>query len=335
MATVESVLSAYKRISESAYREQLRLLIAVRQALLGRDTPAESLLLGDIDGYLEGWPDELGALFRKAADRDLRNAIAHEEYEVDHDSLEIILPHRRLSPDELGEAFRRLMGTVAAVDAAIFCHRIDARDEFEPPDWLISRDNSPARTMLLQMAAGAFGLELTGPVREADKTLTLEIDEGAHGFREVGGLLAAASKLSSTAEVVRARAAGDVVAAVSKAALERWDSADSLVKDLAVLEVNVDAALHGGVDPADAIADACALALRLLYKIDLEAALATPQAHTPIDRLAGRVRWTARFAAHHAMDFRPEDRQVPTDLQAASWLANQTVFDTGRLPELV
>lgn len=161
------MLSAYKRISESAYREQLRLLIAVRQALLGRDTPAESLLLGDIDGYLEGWPDELGALCRKAADRDLKNAIAHEEYEGAHDSLEIILPHRRLSPDELGEAFRRLVGTVAAVDAAIFCHRIDTRDEFEPPDWLISRDNSPARTMLLQMAAGAFGLELTGPVREA------------------------------------------------------------------------------------------------------------------------------------------------------------------------
>lgn len=151
---------------------------------------------------------------------------------------------------------------------------------------------------------------------------------------EVGGLLAAASKLSSTAEVVRAKACG-VVAAVSKAALERWDSADSLVKDLAAPEVNVDAALHGGVDPADAIADACALALRVLYKIDLEAALATPQAHTPIDRLAGRVRWTARFAAHHAMDFRPEDRQVATDLQAASWLANQTVFDTGCLPELV
>jgi hypothetical protein len=337
LATMESVLSAYKRISEGAYREQMRLLIAARQALVGRDPPAESLLLGDIDGYLEGWPDELGSVFRKAADRDLRNAIAHEEYEVDHDSLEVILPEGRLSPDELADVFRRLMGTVAALDAAIFCHRIDMRDVFEPPKWLISRDNSPARTMLLQMVAGAFGLELTGPVREADQILTLEIDgDVKHSFQDVGALLGSASKLSATAEVVRATAGagGDLIAAVSTAALKRWDSADPVEQDLAMIEVYVDAARRGGADPADAIADACALAIRVLFKIDLEAALAAPQAHTPLDRLARRLRRAARFARQHASDFRPEDRQVAGDLREVSLLASAIVFDPDRLPEL-
>lgn len=336
-ATVESVLSAYKRISEGAYREQMRLLIAARQALVGRDLPAESLLLGDIDGYLEGWPEELGAVFRKAADRELRNAIAHEEYEVDHESLEVILPEGRLSPDDLGDAFRRLMGTVAALDAAIFCHRIDIRDVFEPPEWLISRDNSPARTMLLQMVAGGFGLELIGPVREGNRILTLEVGgDGKHSFQHVGALLGAASKLSATAEIVRATsgAGGNVIAAVSTATLRRWDSADPVEQDLAIIEVHFDAALRGGADPADAITDACALAVRVLFKIDLEAALAAPQAHTPLDRLARRLRWAARFARQHASDFRAEDRQIASDLWEASLLANAIVFDPDRLPEL-
>jgi hypothetical protein len=335
LAAVESGLSAYKRISESSYREQMRLLIAAWQANIDRALPAESLLLGEIDSYLDGWPDEIGALFRKAADRDLRNAIAHEDYEVDPDSLQIITPQGPLTPDDLADAFRRLMGTIAALDAAIFCLRIDRSDEFEPPDWLISRDNSPARTMLLQMVAGGFGLELTDPVREADQVLTLEIDGACgHGFQAVGALLAAASKLSSTAQVIRATEMGEQVAAVSRAALEAWNSADPIEQDLAVIEVNFDAALHGDVNPADASADACALAIRVLFKVDLEAALAAPQAHTPLNRLARRLRWAARFATRHAAALRAADRHVAAELREAFLLANQTVRDSDRLPEL-
>jgi hypothetical protein len=101
-----------------------------------------------------------------------------------------------------------------------------------------------------------------------------------------------------------------------------------------VIEVNLDAALHGKVDPADATADACALATRVLFKVDLEAALVAPQAHTPLDRLARRLRWAARFAARHGADLRAEDRHVRAELREAFLLANQTLGDSDRLPEL-
>jgi hypothetical protein len=332
---VESLLSAYKRICEGAYREQMRLLIAIRRILTNQELPKESLDLGDIDSYLDGWAGELGSVFRKTADRELRNAIVHEEYEVDGDSLEVVVPYGRVTPDELADAFRRLAGTVYGLDAAIICHRIDGNDAWNAPDWLAGRDNSPARTMMLQMVAAGFGHELVGEARVEDGVLTLKIDgNGDETFQDIGALLASASKLSTGAEVIRATAQNKEVAAVSTAALQAWNSADPIEEDLAMIEVNVDAALRRGVPPAEAIADACALAIRIFYKVDLEAALQDPKAHTPIDRLARRLRRCARFARQHAPDFDSSDQHVVDDLRQASLLANEIVRDLDRLPEL-
>ena len=131
---MESALSIYKRLAEGPYREGMRLLIAARATVEGRAAPADSLLLGDIDGYVDGWHDELGESLRGAVERDLRNAVAHEDFHIDAGSFDVVMPERRVSPEALENALTRLAASLAAFEAASFA------------TVSIRQTNSPCRT---------------------------------------------------------------------------------------------------------------------------------------------------------------------------------------------
>jgi hypothetical protein len=330
---VESALSIYKRLAEGPYREAMRLLIAARAGIEGRAAPSESLLLGDIDGYLDGWHDDLGDALRSAVERDLRNAVAHEDFRIDAGSLEVVLPERIVSPEALEAALTRLTATIAALEAAILCQRLDARDELRAPEWLIRGDHPTATAMILQMIAGAYHVEIVDVTRD-DEVVSLRLDgPSARDRQRARMLLVSAAPLMGSAGELRATADGELIAATTPQAVAAWQQADPEEQDLALIELLFDSNLRGGTPASDALADACAAAVLVISGADVPAVTQSPTAHTPINRLARRLRRLARFASAHAETLAPEERVVVVDLRAAWLAANAAVFDSDRLAE--
>jgi hypothetical protein len=72
---VEELVDVYKRLIEGPYRAAVQLALAARAVSQGQPPPDHPLMLGEIDGLLDGWHSELGQSLRWAASRDLRNTM--------------------------------------------------------------------------------------------------------------------------------------------------------------------------------------------------------------------------------------------------------------------
>jgi hypothetical protein len=49
---------------------------------------------------------------------------------------------------------------MAAIEAAVLCHRIGSQDDFGTPQWLSRGDHPNAAEILIRSIAGAYGIEL-------------------------------------------------------------------------------------------------------------------------------------------------------------------------------
>lgn len=331
---VASVLSIYRRLAEGPFRESMRLVLAARAAAEGRDAPDESLLLGDIDGLLDGWHEELGESLRGAVDRDLRNAEAHEQFRIDPQSLEIVTDERRVAPESLNQALGRLTSTLAALEAATLCHRLDSRDALRTPEWLIRGDHPDALAMILQMVAGAQGIEIVS-ISGDQGQLTLVLDgPAARDAQRARVVLVSALPLVPKTDELRAMAANRLVTAISSQAVRAWQQADSAEEDLALIELLFDSRVRAGTSADEALGDALCAALRVVLNVDVPNVVQAPGAHTPLDRLARRLRRITRFAATNRNVLAPTDRPVLAWLRAASLAANAAVFEPATLPEI-
>ncbi len=331
---VESALSIYRRLAEGSFRTCMRFLLAIRAAVEGRPTPSESLLLGEIDGLLDGWHDELGDSLRGAVERDLRNAEAHEDFHIDPASLEVVTAERRVSPSMLEEALTCLTATLAAIEAAILCYRIDSRDTYELPQWLVQGEHPDAVAMLLASVAAAYGLELSRVDRDGDD-LTLTIEESpAGGVQKTRMLLVAAAPLAPTAQVLSAEANGQLVTAISSDTIRAWQMAHTDEQDLALIELLFDSHVRSGVPAPEAFTDALTAEVRLLLNVDIPAVAHSPTAHAALSRLARRLRRICRFANAQRAILTPTLSQVIADLRLTRDAAQAAVLNPASLPDV-
>jgi len=317
VAQIETVVGIYKRLAEGPFRASARLLLAARATAEGRPPTEPSLLLGDIDGLLDGWHSELGMSLRGAADRDLRNAEAHELYRVDHANLDVVIDSRRIPPDKLEAAVERLAATVAAIDAAILCYRIDAGGPLPSPKWLTRGDHPRAVEMILQTVASAYGAELLS-VRLNDDTLCLRLSDSSKCDQPTAmSTLMAAAPVVEAATVLRAETGAGPVAEVGLDVIGEFKKAPEDEQDLAAIAIWFDVWRRANPDAvADALADALALQARVLINIAGPGLAATPLSQPLLRTFARRIRRIARFAAANSAGSKPTLTTPVADLRA-------------------
>jgi hypothetical protein len=338
---VESLVEIYKRLAEGPYRTGMRLVLAARAAAERRSAPSETPMLGAIDDMLDGWDDELGRSVRGTADRGLRNAEAHDDYHVDAKTLDVVIDGRRISPDELETALSDLTAFLAAMEAAILCHRIDNQDAFRTLAWIASGEQPEAVTVLIRAIAGAWAAEVAEvALDDAESRLTLK--EPADCDPSLARrILVASAPLAPRSDGLRIYFPDGRSVAMGTDAIRAWQTAEADEQDLAYVELIYDSQLRSGAPSADALADALAAQTRLIINQDLQKIRATPQLRGPRRRLARRVRRVTRFAAAHHAGSNSALADATSGLRAARDAANTAARDprlaqtaVGRLVEL-
>jgi hypothetical protein len=313
---VESVVEAYRRFAEGHFRAAMRCVLAARAAVAGSDPPSESLLLGDIEGLLSGWHDELGASLQGVIERHLRNAEAHEEYYVDPESLDVVLPDgTRMTPDELEERTNDLAGTIAAVDAAIACHTIDT-ERAVVPRWLAEGEHPRFVELILRVVAAGWGMTVE-TLTNTDGVVTVRVPVGTRLDRpKARTLLFAARPLVPSASALETYEGDRRLAAFGADVIDQWTTAAEIDKQVALLEALYDCAVRCGADPAETLQAAIATCVRAAINESVGSLSSRPSAKQ-LGRLARRLRSITRFAGRHRAGSIPALAVPLAELRAA------------------
>src|SRR4051794_36392401 len=152
---VEAIVAQYRRASETQYRSAARLVLALHAVVDGDAAPEANPRLGAIADALAGRRDPVSIAMGVVPDRRLRNAEAHEDFYVDPETVAVILDGVAIDADELDTMLERLYGVVAAVEAAIMCHRIDEDLHFAVPAWVASGSQPDAVRIIISSLAAA------------------------------------------------------------------------------------------------------------------------------------------------------------------------------------
>lgn len=272
---LDRLVSTYKRLAESGFRTHAALLLDLHDLAAGRTLRAGSMpLLGELEDRIEAGAADDPALaeLRGAVRRDLRNAEGHEDYWVDAESLEVVLPsEERLDLAGLEAAFERLGGTVAGLEAGFGCFVVNVGIELPVPDWL-SENRAPLATELLATAAlAAYGFDLV-EVRWAEDALEVLVDHEQEPDRAaLLPPLAGLAVVFSGVQVLRvhSRVEDRELIEVKAAAFADFLEAPDGVKDLAVFVPLQDAARRAGRSDADALGDALAMCVAVLMVVDV------------------------------------------------------------------
>lgn len=289
---LDRLVSTYKRLAESAFRAHAALLLDLHDLALSRP-PREgpTPLLGELEARIEaGGGDPALAELRGAVHRELRNAEGHEDYWVDPERLEVVLPSdERLDLNALEAAFERLGGVVAGLEAGFCCFVVNGGVELPIPDWLRENKAPLATDLLARAALAAYGFELVEVEREVE---VLEVSVEHEPEPDLAALLpplAGLATVFSGFEVFRVRSAIDdgQLIEVQAAAFADFLAAPDRVKDLAVFVPLQDAARRAGRSDADAVGDALAMCVAVLAVVDVPRI--AESGGTGLSDLAGRL----------------------------------------------
>jgi hypothetical protein len=313
-AMIESLVDTYKRFAEGPYRASMQLILAVRAADDGQPPATQPLLLGEIDARIDSWKSELGDSLRRTANRRLRNAAAHEDYHVDPTSLEVIIDGDRLSTNDLADALDRLTGTIAGIEAAVLCHRIDKKRGLgiQP---LVADSDWPSAELAIRSIAGAYGAELSRIEHTDTEARLLITDPPPCDPGMAKTLLVGIQPLLPNAKILVAETGNHPLVAIGADAIRAWREAPSDESDLAIMELDFDSLLRSGVNSPEALADAITAEVRII--LEREAALETTATQENLRLLERRLTRIARFAYRHQADTDPVLRTVVADVRTA------------------
>jgi hypothetical protein len=332
VAEIESLVDIYRQFAEGPYRACMQLTLAVSSVGEGKTPPVQPLLLGEIDARLDRWNSEVGDSLRGAVNRQLRNAAAHEDYRVDSETLEVIIGQDRISKQSLAEALDRLIGTIAAIDAAVLCHRIDTKQEIGTQRWIADSD-WPCAEIAIRSVAGAYGVELSRVefTRGEARLVLTEPPPCSPGTAK--SLLVGVQPLLPNAAVL-AIESGSTVVAIGADAVRAWREAPADETDLAIVELDFDTSVRAGTTSSEELqlADAVTAQIRLI--LHREAALETPATAKNLRLVERRLSRVERFASRYGADTSAALSNVVTDLRRAMEAARDAADDPSAIADV-
>ncbi|MGH2797721.1 MAG: hypothetical protein ACRDM0_08645, partial [Thermoleophilaceae bacterium] len=298
---VRRLIDTYKGLAESVFRSYAWLIddahrIVERQPAA---TATRAPLLGDLEQRFASRNDPLSRTLTRSIDPILRNAQAHEDHRYDRESEDIILEGgERLSVAQFEKRAERLVSVAVALDAAFATAVLERSETMGVPQWLVGGEAPFASELLARGILGAYGIDLV--TMSDGETVSFTYAGQPIAPERALPALAAMAQLFARRDYLELRRDGEdaPIIRVETSAFCIFSEADETVKDMALLAPFYSAGVIAGRDEGELLADALALFVALIARIDvprIQLGLAVGDL-TPLSQLEARLGFAVGFA---------------------------------------
>lgn len=325
-----AALQTYKRLAETAYRNDAGLVLGLIRLSIGRRADDRLPMVGALGRELAGLkrhePD-LVDLLTAAVDVDVRNAEAHEDFSIERDGC-LYVGERVVLPEELEEISERLIGCIAGVDAGVMCFAYDRQIQPEIVSEAWGERTPAAKDAVAGMMFSAYGVELQGvDVFEDALVFCVQPAEGEALFTDPPvlrflPLVAGLTHQYREAGIFRMDDQhGTTVLEVSRESLLAYTTATPEMSDLAIVLAVVDASVRSGFKREQAYRELLAVWLLVIINSAGDAWSGAGADPRLLRQVARRLRYATRFAGPRRRDLDPSTARVVQTIRAArDWL---------------
>jgi hypothetical protein len=211
--------------------------------------------------------------------------------------LEIILQDgSRLTLDGVEKLAEDLAGTVAAIDAAVFCHTLNT-GRIVSRGWLTAGESPRLVELVARTVAAGIGVMIESFTIEHGALRVTVPEDSSIGRHKARTVLAAARPLAPSVTLLETYKGSRLMAAFTSEGLDRWSVAPENVAPLLLVELLHESEARCGIDETESLLDAIATCLRFT----INEPISTPPTRQEIAAIARRLDTICDIAARQGV----------------------------------